>query len=46
MEYINGLLQEGNTVDNIRIALGAGNNFSRGGYKKDRATGLYMKAET
>lgn len=49
VEYINELLQEGNTVDNIRMALGVGknyigNNFSKGGYKKDRATGLYIKA--
>ena len=51
VEYINELLQEGNTVDNIRMALGVGknyigNNFSKGGYKKDRATGLYIKAGT
>lgn len=49
VEYINELLQEGNTVDNIRMTLGIGknyigNNFSKGGYKKDRATGLYIKA--
>ena len=49
VEYINELLQEGNTVDNIRMTLGVGknyigNNFSKGGYKKDRATGLYIKA--
>ena len=49
VKYINGLLQEGNTVDSIRIALGVGknyigSNFSKGGYKKDRATGLYIKA--
>ena len=47
VEYINELLQEGNTVDNIRMALGVGknyigNNFSKGGYVKDRATGLYI----
>ena len=51
VEYINELLQEGNTVDNIRMALGVGknyigNNFSKGGYKKDRVTGLYIKAGT
>ena len=51
VEYINELLQEGNTVDNIRMTLGVGknyigNNFSKGGYKKDRATGLYIKAGT
>ena len=49
VEYINGLLEQGDTVDNIRITLGIGknyisNNFSKGGYKKDRATGLYIKA--
>ena len=49
VEYVNGLLQEGNTVDNIRMALGVGknyigNNFSKGGYKKDKLTGLYIKA--
>ena len=47
VEYINGLLEQGDTVDNIRIALGVGknyirNSFSKGGYKKDRATGLYI----
>ena len=51
VEYINELLQEGNTVDNIRMALGVGknyigNNFSKGSYKKDRVTGLYIKAGT
>ena len=49
VEYINGLLEQGDTVDNIRITLGIGknyicNNFPKGGYKKDRATGLYIKA--
>lgn len=48
VEYINGLLEQGDTVDSIRLALGVGknyigNNFSKGGYKKDRATGLYIK---
>ena len=47
VEYINGLLEQGDTVDNIRIALGIGknyigNNFSKGGYKKDKDTGLYI----
>ena len=51
VEYINSQLEQGETVDNIRIALGVGknyigNNFSKGGYKKDRATGLYIKAGT
>ena len=51
VEYVNGLLQEGNTVDNIRMALGIGknyigNNFKKGGYKKDKLTGLYIKAST
>ena len=48
VEYINGLLEQGDTVDNIRSVLGVGknyigNNFSKCGYKKDRATGLYIK---
>ena len=47
VEYINSQLEQGETVDNIRIALGVGknyigNNFSKGGYVKDRATGLYI----
>ena len=47
VEYINGLLEQGDTVDNIRIALGVGknyirNSFKKGGYVKDRATGLYI----
>lgn len=47
VEYINGLLEQGETVDNIRIALGIGknyigNNFKKGGYVKDRASGLYI----
>lgn len=51
VEYVNGLLEQGDTVDNIRAVLGVGknyigNNFSKGGYKKDRATGLYIKAGT
>ena len=27
VEYINGLLEQGDTVDNIRIALGIGKNY-------------------
>lgn len=51
VEYINGLLEQNDTVDNIRMTLGIGknyigNNFSKGGYKKDKHTGLYIKAET
>lgn len=51
VEYVNGLLKQGDTVDNIRITLGIGknyigNNFSKGGYKKDKDTGLYIKAST
>ena len=47
VEYINELLTAGDTVDNIRIALGVGKNyigntFKKGGYIKDRATGLYI----
>ena len=47
VEYINSQLEQGETVDNIRIALGVGknyigNNFSKGGYKKDKDTGLYI----
>ena len=47
VEYINSQLEQGETVDNIRIALGVGknyigNNFSKGGYVKDRATGRYI----
>lgn len=47
VEYINSQLEQGETVDNIRIALGVGknyigNNFKKGGYVKDRATGLYI----
>ena len=49
VRYINSRLEQGATVDNIRIALGVGknyigNNFKKGGYVKDRATGLYIKA--
>lgn len=49
VEYINSQLQQGNTVDNIRVVLGVGKNyigtnFKKGGYIKDRATGLYIKA--
>lgn len=48
VEYINRLLEQGDTVDNIRVALGVGknyigNNFKKGGYTKDKATGLYIK---
>lgn len=51
VEYVNGLLEQGDTVDNIRIALGVGKNyigstFKKGGYVKDRATGYYIKAGT
>lgn len=51
VKYINRLLEQGDTVDNIRMTLGVGknyigNNFSKGGYKKDRVTGLYIKAGT
>ena len=51
VEYVNGLLEQGDTVDNIRMTLGVGknyigNNFSKSGYKKDRATGLYIKIGT
>ena len=49
VEYINGLLEQGDTVDNIRITLGIGknyirNSFKKGGYTRDKATGYYMKA--
>lgn len=49
VRYINSRLEQGATVDNIRIALGVGKNyigntFKKGGYVKDRATGLYIKA--
>lgn len=49
VEYINSQLEQGDTVDNIRVALGVGKNyigtnFKKGGYIKDRATGLYIKA--
>ena len=51
VEYINGLLEQGDTVDNIRMTLGVGKNyigntFKKGGYIKDRATGYYIKAGT
>ena len=51
VEYVNGLLEQGDTVDNIRTVLGVGknyigNNFKKGGYTKDKATGYYMKAIT
>lgn len=47
VEYINGLLGCGKTVDNIRTDLGIGknyigNNFKKGGYAKDKTTGLYI----
>ena len=49
VEYINSQLEKGYTVDNIRVVLGVGKNyigtnFKKGGYVKDRATGLYIKA--
>lgn len=49
VEYINGLIEQGDTVDNIRVVLGVGknyigSNFKKGGYTRDRATGLYIKA--
>lgn len=49
VEYINSQLEQGETVDNIRVVLGVGKNyigtnFKKGGYIKDRATGLYIKA--
>ena len=49
VEYINSQLEKGDTVDNIRVVLGVGKNyigtnFKKGGYVKDRATGLYIKA--
>lgn len=49
VEYINGLLEQGGTVDNIRLELGVGKNyigntFKKGGYVKDRVTGYYIKA--
>ncbi len=48
VEYINSLLEQGDTVDNIRTTLGVGKNyigtnFKKGGYVKDRTTGLYIK---
>lgn len=51
VEYINGLLEQGDTVDNIRITLGIGKNYIRNsfkkvGYTRDKATGYYMKALT
>lgn len=51
VEYINELLEQGNTVDNIRGVLGVGKNyistnFKKGGYIRNRATGLYVKAGT
>ena len=47
VKYVNNLLKQGDTVDNIRITLGIGknyirNSFKKGGYVKDRATGLYI----
>ena len=49
VEYINSQLEKGDTVDNIRVVLGVGKNyigtnFKKGGYVKDRVTGLYIKA--
>lgn len=51
VEYVNGLLEQGDTVDNIRMTLGVGKNyigntFKNGGYTRDKATGYYMKAIT
>lgn len=51
VEYVNGQLEQGDTVDNIRTVLGVGknyigNNFKKGGYTRDKATGYYMKAIT
>lgn len=51
VEYVNSQLEQGNTVDNIRTGLGVGknyiaSNFKKGGYTRDKATGLYIKAGT
>lgn len=51
VEYVNSQLRQGNTVDNIRTTLGVGKNyigtnFKKGGYVKDKATGLYIKVGT
>lgn len=48
VEYVNGLLEQGDTVENIRMTLGVGKNyigtnFKKGGYVKDKVTKLYIK---
>lgn len=47
VKYVNKLLKEGDTVDNIRTALGIGKNyigstFKANGYVRDKATKLYI----
>lgn len=51
VEYINSQLEQGDTVDNIRVVLGVGKNyigtnFKKGGYTRDKITGYYIKANT
>jgi hypothetical protein len=48
VKYVNELLQQGDSVDNIRTTLGIGKNyiantFAKGGYKLNRNINQYIK---
>ena len=51
VKYVNELLQQGDSVDNIRTTLGIGKNyiankFGKGGYKLNRNINQYIKNDT
>ena len=51
VKYVNELLQQGDSVDNIRTTLGIGKNyiantFAKGGYKLNRNINQYIKNDT
>ena len=50
VKYVNELLQQGDSVDNIRTTLGIGKNYiadtlSKGGYKLNRNINQYIKCD-
>lgn len=50
VKYVNELLQQGDSVDNIRTTLGIGKNyiantFAKGGYKLNRNINQYIKCD-
>ena len=50
VKYVNELLQQGDSVDNIRTTLGIGKNyiantFAKGGYKLNRNINQYIKGD-